>query len=65
MKKELLIAQELAAFEEKANNPAQVSTSEVVFDLSDSVIQNYLCGETNMYFYTNPYDDSLEDPNKA
>lgn len=56
------MALELALFEASGNNPTQVSTVEVVFDITDDLIQEYLCNETSMYFYTNPYDDSLQDP---
>jgi hypothetical protein len=53
---------ELLEFEARGNSPTQVSTVEVVFDITNDLIQEYLCNETSMYFYTNPYDDSLQDP---
>jgi hypothetical protein len=37
-------------------------TEEIHID--DDIIESYLCNETWMYYYSNPYDDALIDPEK-
>lgn len=52
-------AAQIQAFEERSGISLQVSLNQASIVITDDTIEEYLCSQTWMYFYSNPYDDSL------